>query len=220
MKKIEILDSEKLAMILKESKMSRSQLARQLEVSYKAVYRWLQKGVSPQPAQSQRIDEVFKDLVDLRSVVIRFKGELGDPIVLLKNSKPLVERFFLEMTYNSNAIEGSRMTRRETEAAFKGEKVRGRDFFEVLEAVNHRNALQYMLDEIKPNFKITEAYILRLHSIVMYDFNDKLPGKYRTGFVNVTNTEKPLPAPEKVPLLMKKFVAGVNMFGKDVVGKV
>ncbi len=220
MKKIVISDKEKLDMILKESKISRSELARQLEVGYKAVYRWLDQGIMPQPAQSHRIDEVFKEIVDLRQLVIRLKDGLGEPILLLKKNKPVAERFFLEMTYNSNAIEGSRMTRKETEAAFKGEKIRERNFFEVLEAVNHRNALQYMLDEIKPNFKINEAYILKLHSIVMYDFNDKLPGKYRTGFVNVTNAEKPLPAPGKVPLLMKKFAAGVNTYGKDAIGKI
>ena len=220
MKKILFSDKEKIKMIIKESKMSRSELARQLEVTYREVYRWLDKGVIPQASQSRRIDEVFKELVDLRKQVIKLKEGFGDPISLLKKNQALRERFFLEMTYNSNAIEGSRMTRAETAAAFKGQNVRGREFFEILEAVNHKNALEFLLDEIRPNFKIDEAYILKLHSIVLYDFNDKLPGKYRTGFVNVTNTEKPLPAPEKVPLLMKKFSGGVNKYGKDVIGKI
>jgi Fic family protein len=75
-----------------------------------------------------------------------------------------------------------------------------------LEAVNHRNALVYMLEAAKPGFKITEDYILKLHSLVMYNFQDKHPGRYRNGVVNVT-------------LKMKHFVAKANTFGKDVIGK-
>lgn len=220
MKKVIISDGEKLKKILEQTKMSRSGLAKLLEVSYKTVYRWLDKGIEPHPFESRRIDELFKEYVDLRELVLRLKANLGDPIKILKNGKSLRERFFLEMTYHSNAIEGSRMSRKETQAAINGEKVRGKEFFEVLEAVNHSNALKYLLDTIEPNFKITEEYILRLHSIVMYNFNDKLPGRYRTGFVNVTNAEKALPPAQMVPPKMRQFVANVNKYGKDVIGKV
>jgi len=44
------------------------------------------------------------------------------------------------MTYNSNAIEGSRMTLKETEMALEGKKVRGKEIFEILETINHKNA--------------------------------------------------------------------------------
>jgi len=71
------------------------------------------------------------------------------------------------MTYNSNAIEGSRMTIKETKQAMEGENVRGRELFEVLEAVNHKNALRHLLEVVKPNFRIDEDFILKLHSIVM-----------------------------------------------------
>ncbi|MCX5781388.1 MAG: Fic family protein [Elusimicrobia bacterium] len=92
--------------------------------------------------------------------------------------------------------------------------------FEVFEAVNHRNALQYVLDTIKPNFQITKEYILKLHEIVMYNFNNKLPGKYRNGYVNLTNTEKKLPSAHEVPLKMGKFIGKVNEYGDDVIGKI
>lgn len=213
-------DNEKLLSILKEARISRSELAKLLEVSYKTVYRWLDKGVRPHPRQSRDIDALFKRYVDLRVFVYRIKKEISNPIALLKNNTTIRERFFLEMTYNSNAIEGSRMTKKETEAAIKGEKVRGKEIFEILEAINHKNALDYMLSRIKPGFRITEEYILQLHSIVMYNFNDKLPGRYRTGFVNLTNTEKPLPSAQIIPLKMKKLAAAINKYLKDVIGKI
>lgn len=220
MAKIIITDKEKLGRIIKASGMSRSQLARVLEVSYKTVYRWLDAGVAPHPAQSRAIDELFKEHVDLREICARLSKELGDPVVLLKKNKVLRERFFLEMTYNSNAIEGSRMTVKQTDAAIKGQKVNGREFFEVLEVVNHHNALTYLLRAIKPGFKIGEDFVLKLHSMIMYNFDNKLPGKYRTGHVNLTNTEKPLPSAQMVPLKMKKLISGINTYGKDVIGKI
>lgn len=220
MQKIIISEKEKIERIIKEAGMSRSELARILEVSYKTVYRWLDKGMRPHLAQAHRIDELFKEYVDLRDLVMRLKKDLGSPLKILRTNKPIREKFLLEMTYNSNAIEGSRMSRKETEDAIKGKKVKGKELFEVLEALNHSNAMNFMLDTIKPNFKINEEYILKLHALVMYNFNDKLPGKYRTGFVNLTNTEKALPSAQMVPPKMKQFIAKINKYGKDIVGKV
>jgi Fic family protein len=90
----------------------------------------------------------------------------------------------------------------------------------MMEAINHHNALLFMLEQIKPGFKITEEYILKLHAIVMYNFNNKLPGKYRTGHVNLTNTEKKLPRAQLVPIEMKRFIRSVNNYGKEPLKKI
>lgn len=220
MKKVIITDREKLSRLIEEARISRSELARALEVSYKTVYRWLDKGVKPHPAQSHHIDELFKEHVDLSNLVEGLKASAKDPIKTLKEDAKIRARFFLEMTYNSNAIEGSRMTRKETEKAIKGDRVRGKELFEVLEAINHDNALKYLFDVIKPGFKIDEDYILKLHSIVMYNFNDKLPGKYRTGYVNVTNTELKLPSAQMVPIKMRELLRDINKYDNSAVKKV
>ncbi|MFH1771189.1 MAG: Fic family protein [Candidatus Omnitrophota bacterium] len=220
MRKIIITDREKLKQILEASQMSRSQMAKFLEVSYKSVYRWLDKGIQPHPAQSRDIDGLFKEHVDLRNLILKLKKERDNPLKIIKADSLLRVKLFLELTYNSNAIEGSRLTRKETQAAIEGKRVKGKEFFEVLEAVNHENALKYILSQIKPGFRITEEYILKLHSIVMYNFSDKLPGKYRTGFVNLTNTKKALPSAQMVPVKMRQFVSRVNAYGQDIIGKV
>lgn len=220
MKIYPISDKEKLEKIFKETGVSRSELARRLEVSYKTVYRWLDQGIKPHLAQSRDIDQLFKEYVDLRDVVCGLKKKLKDPIATLKGDKEKRDNFFLEMTYNSNAIEGSRMTKKETQNAFEGKRVKGKEMFEVLEAVNHKNALQFLMENIRPNFKIDEEYVLKLHEIVMYNFNDKLPGKYRIGFVNLTNTEVPLPSAQDVSLRMGKLIREINRYGNDPVGKI
>jgi Fic family protein len=54
----------------------------------------------------------------------------------------------------------------------------------------------------------------------MYNFGNKLPGKYRTGYVNLTNTEVRLPSAQEVPARMKKLVSSINNYGKNAIGKI
>ena len=220
MLRLPLTDKEKLERIIATTGVSRSELARRLEVSYKTVYRWLDQDVAPHPSQSRDIDQLFKEYVDLREAVFALQKKNKDPLKILKTNLEIREKFFLEMTYHSNAIEGSRMTKKETELAFQGQKVKGKEFFEVLEAVNHKNALEFVLEKVRSSFKIDEQFVLRLHEIVMYNFNNKLPGKYRTSQVNLTDAAKPLPSAQDVPLRMGKFLKSVNQYGHDPIGKI
>ncbi|MBI3317567.1 MAG: Fic family protein [Candidatus Omnitrophica bacterium] len=206
--------------MVRQAGLTRSELARLIEVSYRTVYRWLEKGVAPHPFASHRIDELFKKHVDLTPVVERLKKDLGDPIRIIRKNGLIRNRFFLEMVYHSNAIEGSRMTKKETRKAMEGKAVRGKEPFEIFEAVNHRNALLEVLSQIRRGFRITEDYILKLHAIVLYNFHDKLPGRYRTGFVNLTNTEKPLPPAQLVPVKMRALVQEINRYGRNPLAKI
>ncbi len=213
-------EKEKLQALIREAGLTRSELARLIEVPYKTVYRWLDKGVKPHPFSSRRIDELFKQHLDLMPMVEKAKKDLSNPIRVLKEHQSIRDRFFLEMTYHSNAIEGSRMTIKETEQAIAGKTVQGKEPFEIFEAVNHHNALRAVLSVIRPGFRIDEEYVLKLHSIVMYNFHNKLPGRYRTGHVNLTNTEKRLPSAQEVPLRMREFFREVNDYGGKPIAKI
>jgi Fic family protein len=212
-------DQEKLQRLLESTGMGPVDLAKELQVTYRSVHRWVRGDAKPQPRQSHDIDELFKKHVDLRPVVLGLKKTLKDPAEILRNNEALRERLLLTMTYHSNAIEGSRMTVQETEAAFAGKPVRGKEFFEVLEAVNHKNAMLHVLESVHPGFKITEDYVLKLHSLVMYNFTNKLPGRYRTGYVNLTNTDKVLPSAQMVPVKMRELLAGINAYEHDPITK-
>jgi Fic family protein len=211
-------DQEKLKALLK-SGFKPTQIARRLEVSYRTVHRWLEEGRLPHPTHRRGIDELFKDHVDLIPLLETLRKSLKDPVGLLQKNSTLQERFFALVTYHSNAIEGSRMTLKETERALAGKPVKGKESFEIFEAVNHRNALLELMGVVKPGFRITQDFVLELHQIVMYNFHDKLPGRYRTGHVNLTNTEKPLPSAQEVPVLMKKFISRINQYGKNPIAK-
>ena len=213
-------DRDKLEALIKQAGVKRTELARLIEVPYQTLYRWLDQDVKPHPFSSRRIDELFKQRMDLMPVVEKAKKDLGDPIRILKESAAIRERFFLEMTYHSNAIEGSRMTIKETEAALAGKTVKGKEPFEIFEAVNHKNALLEVMERIRPGFRIDQEYVLKLHSIVMYNFHDKLPGKYRTGHVNLTNSDKALPSAQEVPVRMRELLKGINRCGEKPVVKI
>ncbi len=218
-RKLLLTDREKLRSLLGVG-FGPVQLARELAVTYQTVYRWLKKGVQPHPGTSRDIDALFKNHVDLQPFVEKLKRSLGDPIALLKRNEAVREQLFLQVTYHSNAIEGSRMTLKETQKALAGMPVRGKQPFEIFEAVNHRNALREMLSVIRRGFRITEEYALKLHALVMYNFHDKLPGRYRTGLVNLTNTEKPLPSAQQVPVRMRAFLGRVNRTGAKPLAKI
>src|SRR5436190_14074958 len=156
--------------------MSRSQLAKTLEVSYKTLYRWLDKNVKPQGRQSADIDALFKSHVDLRPTVVKLASALGDPLKLIREHAGLRAQVLLQLTYHSNAIEGSRLSIHDTERIIEGHAVRGRELFEMMEVVNHKNALRFVLDALKQRMKIDEAFVFQLHRIVMYDFANKSPG--------------------------------------------
>ncbi len=213
-------DRGKLELLISEAGLTQTEIAAALEVAYNTVHRWRTKGIKPHPAQSRHLDEVFKEHIDRVPYLESFLTKMPDPIAELRINKRVMDAFFLEMTYNSNAIEGSRMTRKDTSRAFEDGEVRGKQFFEVLEAVNHRNALKFMLETVRPGFEITEKFILDLHNIVLYNFNNKLPGKYRTGYVNLTNTEVKLPSAQMVPIKMKTFVRNMNNYGKSPIRKI
>jgi Fic family protein len=215
-----ISDVRKLVQIMKATGMNRSELARALEVSYKSIYRWLDKRVTPRPREAADIDVLFKDHIDLRPLVLEAARACPHPITLLRENDAIRKQFLIEMTYHSNAIEGSRMTIAETEKVLDGKTVKGRELFEMQEVVNHKNALLYVLETVKPGFRIDEAYVMKLHDKILFDFNDKLPGRYRTGYVNLTNTEKILPNAQMVPVKMRQWLEEVNRYGKDPLGKI
>lgn len=76
MKTHKMTDKEKLERIINATGISRSNIARKLEVTYKTVYRWLELGINPHPAQSNDINQIFKEYVDLRDSVMEMRKRM------------------------------------------------------------------------------------------------------------------------------------------------
>lgn len=127
--------------------------------------------------------------------------------------KKLREQFELEMTYNSNAIEGNSLTLKETYLVIsEGLTIKGKPLKDHLEAKNHTEALAYLCDLIDKDKKqtISEHLIRSLHHLVVQDTDKEWAGKYRTSGVMITGTDHKPPEAIDVPKLMGDLIGWVR----------
>jgi Fic family protein len=114
--------------------------------------------------------------------------------------------FAVELTYNSNALEGNTLTRQETAVVIeKGLTVAGKSIREHLEATNHAEALSYVKTLVKNN-EITEKDILAIHGLILKGIDDANAGRYRNLSVRISGSTVILPNPQKVQSLMTSFM--------------
>ncbi len=120
----------------------------------------------------------------------------------------LKEKFEIEMTYNSNAIEGNTLTLKETYWVIQqGITVKGKSLKYHLEAKNHQQALDYLYELIEHGIShtISEHLIRSLHALVIQDIDKNIAGKYRDVDVFITGTDHRPPSALEVPIKMHEL---------------
>jgi Fic family protein len=125
----------------------------------------------------------------------------------------LKEQFAIEMTYNSNGIEGNRLTLKETFLVInEGITVKGRSLKDHLEAKNHHDAIQYLYDLIEHDKRQTmsERMIRSLQQLVIKDIEDQESGQYRKSNVMITGSSHRPPEAYEVPKLMEELLTWVK----------
>lgn len=121
----------------------------------------------------------------------------------------LKERFKIEMTYNSNAIEGNTLTLKETYWVIQhGITVKGKSLKDHLEAKNHKEALDYLYEMIEHggSHTVSEHLIKNLHSIIIQDINRDIAGRYRNVDVFITGSEHTPPSALDVPYQIRALI--------------
>jgi len=106
----------------------------------------------------------------------------------LKNLKNVYD---IQLTYNSNAIEGSTLTYSETKLILnEGITIGGKSMNEHLEAINHKEAINFIeeLANVKTK-EITLTDIRNLHYLVLKGIDNKNAGAYRTQNVGVVKSD-------------------------------
>jgi len=117
------------------------------------------------------------------------------------------EAFITEYTYNSNAIEGSTLTLSDTHIVLvEGLTIDKKPVSDHLDAINHKEAIRYILHLSKSNNILSEADIKNIHSLVMAN-NPEIKGVYRNHDVRISGTEYAPPSFLKVESEMKTLVA-------------
>lgn len=120
----------------------------------------------------------------------------------------LSEWFKIELTYTSNAIEGNTLSRAETALVVeKGITVDGKTLREHLEAVNHAQAFDWIMQHLNATKQdITESVILDLHQHILQKIDDTNAGRYRNVPVRIAGSTVIMPNAMKVPELMSEYV--------------
>lgn len=121
----------------------------------------------------------------------------------------LQEWFKVELTYTSNALEGNTLSRAETALVVeKGLTVAGKTLREHLEAVNHAEGFDWIVERRNSQpTAIGEQQLLDLHQLILHKIDDLHAGRYRSVPVRIAGSRVVMPNPAKVPALMQEFVA-------------
>lgn len=122
----------------------------------------------------------------------------------------LQETFRVDMTYNSNAIEGNSLSLSETKLVLEeGITIGGKSLKEHLEATNHSKAIDFV-ESLVNKHEITENDVLNIHAIILDRINPQNAGFYRIGGVRISGTDYVPPKAAKVPELMKELYRFFN----------
>lgn len=103
--------------------------------------------------------------------------------------KSLHEQMVLEWTYNSNAIEGNTLTLKETKVVLEGITIGGKTMREHFEAINHREAIDYIEAVVRNDEPVNEFFIKSLHQLILKNIDAENAGVYRTENVVIAGAD-------------------------------
>ncbi|PIN88720.1 cell filamentation protein Fic [Candidatus Pacearchaeota archaeon CG10_big_fil_rev_8_21_14_0_10_35_13] len=112
--------------------------------------------------------------------------------------------FFTELTYDSNAIEGSSLSLEDTNLVInEGIVPKGKTLREINEAKNHIDAIKFINNY---NGDLDEQFILKLHSIILNNISERFAGRYRETTVRIFRNDVSFPDASKVAQLVGNLV--------------
>lgn len=148
----------------------------------------------------KRIDEKLKIINSFRPL----------PASLVRK---LQKQFKIEMTYNSNGIEGNSLTLKETFLVInEGLTIKGKPLKDHLEAKNHFEALEYLSELVEHDKKhtVSEVLIRQLQEIVMQETDKEWAGKYRSANVIISGSDHTPPDAIEVPKKMRNLIEWIQ----------
>lgn len=129
----------------------------------------------------------------------------------------VVEAIRIELTYNSNAIEGNTLTLRETQLIIEGQApTSGKPLREIYEARNHDRALRTIetwAQERPPSTTLCERDLLDIHGIVLADIDADSADRFRSDRVLIAGSRFIPPGPHRFDELIPSLLALANRPG-------
>jgi len=207
-----------LQKILKKTGWNQARLAQEIGVTFLSVNRWLNGHSQPHKTNLRTINRLYNTYVGIEPVSSQeleklfqkvdqqqdYYGEIGKYL-----TKPeIVDAYLLELTYHSDAIEGSTLSKKETEAIiFDKATIRDKDLVEHLEAVNHSVILKDIFT--RPVRTIEESWVLEIHRRLMQGIRQD-GGQYAITQRAIRGVDLQLPHPDDIPEEMAGYFSRVN----------
>lgn len=118
----------------------------------------------------------------------------------------ITEALEIEYTYDSNRIEGNTLTLNETELVVnKGITIAGKGMREHLEAINHKEAIDFVKDIARNNMTVTENVLKDIHAIVLHSIDKENAGRYRSVPVIISGSRHIPPQPYLLGPMMEEL---------------
>ena len=158
----------------------------------------IKKGlVKPASKFTYLSDEEAEKLQDLKEVFNKWYGKLN-----AVEKRKYEEDFVVRFTYNSNAIEGNRLSLRETSMILTENIIpAGVTPNDYNEAINSKDCYGFMKGY---NGEFNQKFLLKIHELLTKNTNCKIVGDYRDHEVRISGSEWIPPAHEKVKEEMRK----------------
>lgn len=119
------------------------------------------------------------------------------------------EHYNMMYTYESNKIEGNTLTLQETFLVVnQGLTIGGKSMNEHLEAVNHAEAIDFIVSLVKNNEKLSERVLKEIHYLILKGINKANAGSYRKVPVYIGGSSFVPPQ----PYLVNKMIEDVFIY--------
>lgn len=169
-------------------------------------------------ALKRRVKEFLKKSDPLLSIIpdVELRGlekSKSEYKRLMKRGSAVVENYYewfvTQFTYDTNAIEGSTLTLRETAMVlFEGISPSGRSLHDVRTAENHKKAYDWMVSH---KGDIDKQFILKLHRILTDGILKKeCSGKIRNVSVYIRGAPERPPRPEEIEPQLRALIKWYN----------
>ena len=217
---------DQLNRILKDREISHTQLQKDTGLSSRTIAK-IRKGEKLSERSLQKIGEY------LNCAPEALYREKSENVILqtlrdekeMRISGGLYHELQVRMTYNSNHMEGSRLSEEQTRLIFETDTVEaenGVSVDDVLETVHHFRAIDYVIDHAEE--KLSEEMMKHLHWILKHDTKDSqlewfAVGDYkkRKNVVGGHETVKPAEVHEKMAALLYRYNGIRNVSFEDIV---
>lgn len=159
----------------------------------------IKKGITKPTSQNKYLSDIEAEkLQDLKEIYNKWYGKLNADEI-----KKYEEDFIVRFTYNTNAIEGNRLSLRETSMILTENIIpAGVTPNDYNEALNSKDCYEFIKNY---SGEFNQKFLLKIHRLLTKNTNCKVVGKYRDHNVRISGSDLIPPSYKKIREEMRKL---------------